>query len=291
MAIKYNPIHPITLSPEDKKITETANRILSDASRGLVFDEKEHRYFLGGREMRSVSSIVESYAPFDSEGIALRCSRNPKHELYGKSVEEILSVWQARADAAAGAGTVVHEFGEACFCLAVGRPDLIPEGMQARLSAEGLEASSAKEVGVAKWWSELDTDRYLPVAKETRLVCPPYDYAGTFDLLLWDRQTQSFALRDYKTNADLHRWFGGSLLAPLSPIRDDDHGKYTLQQNLYSMVLENLRLRVSDRELIWLKEDGCAEEVNIPDRETLVRFAMETELRKRQQQNGRQNIH
>lgn len=260
---------------EAEGVIAYAAKILEDSAHGLVFDAEQHRYYLGDRELRSVSAIVESYAPFDSLATAERCAKNKRHEMYGKDPQEIVAIWQRRADEAASAGSDVHEFCEACFLVKTGRADLLEDRYKARLTAEGLEASSPKEEAAARWWNALDMTRFIPVAKETRIVNPRHNYAGTFDLLLWDRMMQGYCIRDWKTNKDLFRWYGDMLRPPLSPIRADDHGKYTLQQNLYRISLENIGLPVISMELEWLRDDASYQSVEIKDYDSLIRFAMD----------------
>lgn len=253
-----------------------AGELLRDASRGLVFDPEQHRYWLGGRELRSVSSIVEQFAPFDAAAAAERCSKNPRHEHFGKSPEQIMELWDTKGREASAAGTQVHSFAEACMLFRCGRQDEIEEQFRDRLTPEGLAALTPKEEAAARWWDALDLGRYAPVAKEVRLVNPCLGYAGTFDLLLYDSWNKCYALKDYKTNADLFRWFGGHLKAPLSPIKDNDEGKYTVQQNMYGITLGEIGLAVGTRDLVWLREDGSFSEVPLPNMEKLVRFALET---------------
>lgn len=181
-----------------------------------------------------------------------------------------MRVWTDKA----AKGTAVHEFGEACFLIKIGREDMVDEDMKGRIGENGLEASSPKEEAAARWWDDLDMDRYVPVAKETRIVNPAMNYAGTFDLLLYDIVEHHYALRDYKTNEDLFKRTKETLRPPLTPIRADDHGKYTLQQNLYRIQLENIGIHVGSMELVWLKDNGTYENVRIGDYDTLIRYAM-----------------
>lgn len=251
-----------------------ANERLADASLGLRFEPVTHRYYIGNVQIPSVSSIVEHFDPFDAEAAAKRCSKNSQHEMFGKSVEEIIAIWNERGRTASSAGTEVHEFGEACFLCKSGRPDDVPAALQNRLMMDGsLEAVTAKEEAMAKWWNDLDIGRYVLIAKESRVYNPDLRYAGTFDLLLYDLQMHHYALKDYKTNANLLRWYGDRLRAPLSPIKADDVGKYTVQQNLYRIELENIGIHIGTMDLIWLREDATYQEVRLQECQNLVAFA------------------
>lgn len=263
----YLPKSPeaIQSCQEASAYIDWARQRLNDASQGLEFNEEQHRYFFYGREMRSVSSIVEHFSPFDSEAAAKRVSKNPRHELFGKSVEEILAVWDDKARTAASAGTCIHAFGEACALWVTGNDDAIAPEFRDRITADGFAAESPKEISCALWWDQLNWKRYAFVAKETRVVNPMLGYAGTFDLLLYDKLNDYFCIRDYKTNEDLFKWFSEMLLPPLSMIKRNSVGEYTVQQNLYDINLCNLGIPTGDILLIWLKEDNF-EEVQIDKR-------------------------
>lgn len=281
MSYNQQPL-PWQVNPngEAAMAVDMACNLIADANNGLVFNEEEHRYYLGIREIPSVSTIVKEYAPFDVKAKALNCSKNPKHEHFGKSPEEIIAIWEEKRDASAAAGTSVHEFGEACFLVKMGRKSEVDIRYSDRFTEKGFEARTPKEEAVAKWWDDLDMQRFVPVAKELRIVNPYLEYAGTFDLLLYDLQNHFYILRDYKTNADLFKDFGQKLKAPLNIIKATDYGKYTLQQNLYKIQLENIGINIGSIELIWLLEDSSYQNVHIDDYRNLIVFAMEMRLKK-----------
>lgn len=269
---------PLSLANDirGREIIGNALQLLADSSAGLEFEPEPHRYTLHGREIPSVSDIVTYYAPFNSEARAKKCaeSKDPKSKYYGMTAEEILAMWNDKRDRAAEAGTAVHAFAEACFLWMTGHENEIEADFRDRITEDGLTAISEKEQAAARWWSDLDWSRYIIVAKETRIVNPVLNYAGTFDLLLYDFDTDTFVIKDYKTNEDLFKWFKEYLRAPLNMIKSTDEGKYTLQQNLYRIQMENIGIPVSRMELIWLKEDTTYQEVRLREYEKLVRYAM-----------------
>lgn len=254
--LRKNPI--ILASAEAAADTlRRARQRLADATEGLVFEPGEHRYLFAGRELRSVSSIVEHFAPFDTIATAKKCAANPKSQYFGQSIEEILNLWELKRDNAADAGTRLHAFGEACCSFLHDREDEIAPEYRERINDEGLVAVEPKEEALARWWAETDWDRFAVVAKETRVMNPGLRYAGTFDLLLYDRWNMGFAIKDYKSNEDLYKWYGDKLLPPLDQIKSNDVGKYTVQQTLYAIALKNIEIgRLVATDLIWLKEDG-----------------------------------
>ena len=51
---------------------------------------------------------------------------------------------------------------------------------------------------------------------------------------------------------------------PFDNLVDEYLSHYMIQQGLYSMFLENLGYEVIDRRLIWLKDNGTYEKVQLP---------------------------
>ncbi len=268
--------HPAALEAfkRGKDVISAVRRRIDDATLGLEFEPDAHAYTFYGRPVRNVSSIVERFAPFDATATAEAVSRNPRHPLYGKPVPEILLLWEMKGREASQAGTAVHSFAEACCDFLAGETP--GEPWAERLTDEGLVAETPKEEAAARWWADFDWERYVPVAKEIRLVHPTLGYAGTPDLLLYDFAAEYFRLKDYKTNEDPYKWYGGHLLAPLSAIKDNDIGKYTLQQTLYDINLVDIGIPVGSIDLVWLRDDATYEQIPIPlQHEHAIRKAME----------------
>lgn len=265
----------LPIRAEDIPEANEAIMKMKDSIQGLSFDPETHTYTMHGHTLESVSSIVSRFhEPFDAKAMAQRCATNPKHEMFGIPVEDIIRQWEINRDKSASLGTAVHEFGEACFLWCTGKEHLITGDLSNRITPNGLVALTSKEEAVAKWWQDLDATTYVPVAKEAMLANPLLGYAGTLDLLLYNLKENQFELRDYKTNKDLFRSFGKMLLPPLNIIPADDRGKYTIQQNLYRIELTNLSINVARMKLIWLKEDGVYEEVELQTYAKLISFAV-----------------
>ena len=109
------------------------------------------------------------------------------------------------------------------------------------------------------------------------LFNPILRYAGTFDLLLYNTRTGMFLLKDYKTNKNI--WKDKDTTKYLKGafnriVKDSEIGKYTIQQNMYGIVLQSIGLPLESRSLIWLKEDCTYEEIELPEREKIIQFEL-----------------
>jgi hypothetical protein len=77
------------------------------------------------------------------------------------------------------------------------------------------------------------------------------------------------AIYDWKTNASLENSFNQSklnmLLPPFGYMVDEAKSIYTIQLSAYQLGIEQLGYEVIDRKLIWLKEDGTYEKIQVND--------------------------
>lgn len=200
----------------------------------LIFEEIPHTYEVNGRFLPSVSGKIEQfYTPFDAIGVSERKARRE-----GTNAEDLRAEWKLAGDIACTFGTKVHLFGE-------DYPydrTLIPEDNH--------------ELAVTKFWDELPS-RFIPVMMEARMYHKSYWFSGTADIILWDTETETFVIADYKTNKDLFKNFAkNKMLFPFRHLLESPHSKYQIQLSYYQILLEQLGYKVSKRIIVFLKEDG-----------------------------------
>jgi ATP-dependent exoDNAse (exonuclease V) beta subunit len=83
------------------------------------------------------------------------------------------------------------------------------------------------------------TDKYSVVAAEKLVFSPALKLAGTFDLLLEDKETGEMIIADWKTNEEIktNNYFSKGL-SVLNFMDDCNFNHYSLQLNLYQYILE-----------------------------------------------------
>jgi len=76
----------------------------------LKFNPDFHKYIdNNGGVYTSMTTVIGKYVPkFESEKVALACSRKRGHRYYGKSVKEILEIWGEYTDVALEKGNRTH---------------------------------------------------------------------------------------------------------------------------------------------------------------------------------------
>lgn len=208
--------------------------LITSSFNELEFEPVAHKYTLLGRDMMPVSNVIKKFEEgFDLEGISYRYAL--KH---GLDQDEVKKMWKDNSDNACDFGHNKHDFGERYFY----EKNLIPQ--------------DGHERAIVKFWSEIP-EHIIPVLCETRVYIKELGYAGTFDLLLQDTMTGSAIIVDYKTNKDLFKNFRGKmLLAPFDYLLDTPYNHYQLQLSLYQIPLESIGIHVSERWIIWLRENG-----------------------------------
>lgn len=218
---------------------------LEEFFRDLNFNEEKHLYTLKstGEILPSTSRKIKSFCiPFDAKAIS---EKKAKKE--GVSAESLRKEWKKKADDACNHGHKVHTFGE-----------LYPFN-------RSLKPSNKKEEAIVKFWDDLP-DHIIPVVCELRMYHKKYRYAGTLDVLLYNKLTGLFIICDYKTNKDLFKNFKlKKLIGKFKNFLDNPFNKYQIQQNYYKIMLEQFGIPVEEMKIIWLKEDGNYEMYDCQD--------------------------
>lgn len=265
---------------EPSIVTDAREHVLH-TFRDLEFVEAGHKYYLHGQELPSVSSIVHRFVahPFDKHLQAERYAAR-----HGKTAGYWIREWECKAFCAASLGTKTHEYGESLAYLRAGLPELIRPSVRSQYSEElqYLAPLHPKEEAVVRFLEELPGSYHLvlneamvysgknpdPARNLREQIC------GTFDMLYYDDGAGNagkagFVILDYKTNNRLRNEYSRNyrrmLLPPFDDLYQEDEGLYTLQLNLYALMLEDIGLPVRSRRIVWLLPDGNYTIVDIPD--------------------------
>lgn len=259
-----------------------ARRQVLEAFKDLEFYEDGHRYYLHGQQiMQTASGISERFIrePFDP--VEKSVAYAAKH---GGTPEHWQREWRCNSFRSTTLGTKTHEFGESYAYYKNGMPERILDRIRVQYNEEDnfLAPIHPKEEAAAKFINELPRSMHLvlneakvhsglnpdPEKNLKELIC------GTFDMLYYydgdgDKSKAGYIILDYKTNKEMtkefsHR-FGRVLLPPFQYLYEEPVGEYTLQLSLYSLLLEDIGIKVLDRILVWLKDDATYEFIHLED--------------------------
>lgn len=254
------------------KYDDIRNKIL-ESFKDLKFFEDEHRYFIRDKELTSVSVVTHLFKPeFDvkakTKEMYDKYYNVEGHKYYHMLPEEIEKQWKDKAKEACKLGTERHEFGESCFYYMTGQYEKILPNFKNRLTSDGgFKSLYPKEEAIVNLWENIPKS-VIPLLAETKVYDEKLGYAGTFDILFYYDNKKypdksGLYILDYKTNEDLTKNFGDTLLYPFNEMLNNSLNIYKLQLSLYENCLNNIGLKTVARRLIWLKPDGNYEKINL----------------------------
>lgn len=207
---------------------------IKDYFKDLIFNEEKHIYTVEGKQLPSVSKLIEKFTiKFDEYTVSLEVA-----ERTGASQAEVLAEWEATRVEACDRGHRVHLFGE-----------LYPFN-------KTLKPKCKQEEAVVKFWDSLP-EHIVPVFVEIRMYHKLLNFAGTSDILLYDTIKETFIIADYKTNKDLFKNFKKkTLVYPFTHLLDSPFNKYQIQLSFYQILFEQTGHKVSSRKIVWLLKTG-----------------------------------
>ena len=254
------------------KVNECRDLILNKFG-DIKFIEEGHKYFINEEEYTPVSNIIKEYEPvvdWDQKA-ANYALKN------GRTKEDVQKEWKLNNLKSTISGTRTHLFGESYTNLICGYPELICEENKPQYIKEynTMVSTYPKEDAVKKFYDELDENLH-PVGAEFKLSTKYMEgvrkICGTCDLLFYDSDNDGFVIGDWKTNKSLikeyNRANGIMMRFCLGNYYDEPLSHYRVQFNIYQAMLESIGIKIIDRVLVWLKDDGTYEKIyidKIPD--------------------------
>lgn len=209
----------------------------------IKFDADKHRYFLGDKELRSVTNYIKDYQkPFDRDRIAAKTAAKEN-----RSVAEVLAEWAATGEQARTLGTTVHSHiektlrGETNGQLTLDPFLSLNTRLPEIIAFDAFWSQLAPKVSYSKEhieWVIGDTDLRL---------------AGTVDTMLFSLETKKYHIWDWKTGKfDLdNKW--ENLLTPFDYLSAAKFNIYSLQVSLYRLIIErNTGLDLGDSYIVHL---------------------------------------
>ena len=239
----------------------------------IKFEEEGHKYTIDGQEDMPVSNVIKEYEPdvdWDQKAADYAIK-------WHKKKEDVQRDWKLNNLKSTISGTRTHCFGESYTNLICGHPELICEQNKPQYIKEynTMVPTYPKEDAVVKFYNELSSNLH-PVGAEFKLSTEYMEgvrkICGTCDLLFYNSELDGFIIGDWKTNKtlikDYNRTYGIMMEGVMSKYYDEPLSHYILQFNIYQRLLESIGIKIIDRMLLWLKDDGTYEQIwieKIPD--------------------------
>ena len=249
-----------------KEKVNSCRQLILDKFGNIKFEEEGHKYTIDGEEYMPVSNVIKEYEPqvdWDQKAAdnALK---------WRKKKEDVQREWKLNNLKSTISGTRTHCFGESYTNLLIGHPELICEQNRPQYIKEynTMVPTYPKEEAVVKFYNELSSNLH-PVGAEFKLSTEYMEgvrkICGTCDLLFYNSELDGFVIGDWKTNKalikDYNRTYGIMMEGVMSKYYDEPLSHYILQFNIYQRLLESIGIKIIDRMLLWLKDDGTYEQI------------------------------
>lgn len=210
--------------------------------------EPGHKYVLSDKpeiKFRSVTEIVGDYfEPFNKDAVAAKLVKShPKYRMM--SVKDLISIWDAKRDF----GTKIHNEIDACL-----NNSDYPDKLD-------LYQYDVKTRYALDWLKKHDLKYDLDVYSEIIVYSSEVNIAGSIDILLYNKNTDSYAIIDWKTTKkiDTKSFKNKKGTHPITEkLPDCKFVHYSFQLSFYRYILEKYYgLNISNQLIAHISDNGC----------------------------------
>lgn len=218
----------------------------------IQFNEEEHSYAIDG-DKRGWSSCTQFlhnfFGHFDPDAIIKKMMDSPnwlKSKYYGKTADQIKNEWAASGNEASTAGTRMHLDIEHFY----NSSELTIESM---IRDDAWEPNASTEWDMFVNYEKKIGSKMEPWRTEWLVFDEAIKVAGSIDML-YRKKTGKYAIYDWKRAKEIkteNKFQSG--LGPVMHLPDTNYWHYSLQLNIYRMILKrNYDIDVDEMALVIL---------------------------------------
>jgi len=218
----------------------------------VTFYDEPHKYYVDGKELVSVTTILHQYQEEFEEDYWSKV----KAEEYGMSQKDVLRAWKFINKKGTMKGSAIHDYTENLFLNKV-----FPYPKQWILDEFGfdpvLEEYEITKKHVNKFYEDV-RGKLIPIRTEMILYDKESLIGGMLDMLFYNVRMKEFQIWDWKTNKAFEkemksRRFHGKLYM----LEDSDLEIYSLQLAMYKLILEkNTGIKLGKSYVVWFSHNN-----------------------------------
>lgn len=215
---------------------------LNKAFGDFKFYENGHYYTYKDKPIEiGATGLIEQYTQdFDAQAVAERVAIKE-----GKSVIEILNLWERKNKWACKKGSICHEYAQSLW------------------SGKKYVPLNSKDINTItkqadKFYNDYK-DRLEHLYDEYVIGSEEYNIASAIDHLFINKLTGGLVLVDYKTNSDIHKneRYAKNMKVPLSHLKDSTINHYHIQLSIYKYLVEKYtNLEIEEMFIVWFSENN-----------------------------------
>jgi hypothetical protein len=218
----------------------------------VTFFDEPHKYYVDGKELISVTTIIHKYQEeFNEEYWS-----NYKSEQFSISQKEILRAWEFINKKGTIKGSAIHDYAENLF-----QNKKYEYPKQLILNEFGFDPvinEYEKTKGhVDKFYND-SHGKLIPIRTEFVVYDRESLIAGMLDMLFWNVKMKEFQIWDWKSNKDFtHEMKSRHLSGDLFMLEDCDLELYSLQLDLYKKIIEkNIPIKLGKSYIVWFSHNN-----------------------------------
>jgi len=210
------------------------------------FDEP-HKYYLDGKELVSVTTLIHEYVePFDEEYWSEFKGR--EFNIHPRIIQR---AWKFINNKGTMKGSAIHDYAENLF---LNKTFEYPK--ETIFNHFGFDPVRKEyqitKNHVDKFYADVQ-NKLIPVKTELILYDREALIGGMLDMLFWNVRAQEFQIWDWKTNkAFTHENKQRSLMGKLGLLEESDIEIYSLQLEMYKQIIErNTNIKLGQSYIVW----------------------------------------
>lgn len=218
----------------------------------VTYFDEPHKYYLNGRELVSVTTILHKYQEdFDEEYWSIK-----KSEEYNLPASIIKRAWKFINEKGTYKGSIIHDYAENMFLNKVfkyPKNDIIHKFGFDPIKYE----YDITKKHVDKFYAD-SRDKLIPIRTEFVIYDSDSLIGGMVDMLFYNVKAKEFQIWDWKTNKDFtYSGNGRKLNGCLFTLDDCDIEIYSLQLSLYKVIIEKYTgIKLGKSYLVWFSHNN-----------------------------------
>jgi hypothetical protein len=225
---------------------------LFTAFNDITFYDEPHKYFIGEKELISVTTLIGKYhEPFDEDYWS-----GYKATQYDLTPEEVLRAWKFINRKGTIKGSAIHDYAENLF-----QNKKFEYPQQLILNEFGFDPVWSEYEITKKHVDQFYNDvqgKLIPVRTEMVVYDKESLIAGMLDVLFYNVKWGVFQIYDWKTNKKFStEEKERHLLNELYMIEDCDFEIYSLQLSLYKYIIEKITgIKLGKSYIVWFSHNN-----------------------------------
>jgi len=223
----------------------------------ITFYDEPHKYFLDGKELISVTTLIHKYQEEFNEDYW----SNYKGEQFSLTQREILRAWGFINKKGTIKGSAIHDYAENLFQNKEFQypKDLILKefGFDPVINEYNITKGH-----VNKFYNDVH-GKLIPIRTEMVIYDRESLIAGMLDMIFYNIKAKEFQIWDWKSNKDFtFEMKSRHLLNELFALEDCDLEIYSLQLELYKYIIEKVTgIKLGKSYIVWFSHNNDKYEI------------------------------